>query len=155
MCRWSWAPLHRLQAEWCEPALSQKALFTVMRFCAWVNVPVQTHFWIPSSVFSGYCLDITEKLSFINGQKLNPPKWSNHCWRVIWDCDRDKAVGEWAEETHTMSKNSLCHVTTCSFDIWIYGLKHKWPKASFIWTRDRNSNCPTELSFMFQVWLTG
>lgn len=97
-----------------------------------------------------YCLE-AEKLPFISGQKLNPPKWSNHCWRVIQGCDRDEAVGDWAEETHTMSKNSLCHVTTCSFDIWIYGLNHKWPKASFIWTRDRNSTCPTELSFTFQV----
>lgn len=100
-----------------------------------------------------YCLE-AEQLSFINGQQRNLPNWSTHCWRVIRDCDKDKAVGDWAEETHTTSKNSLCHVTTCSFDIWIYGLNHKWPKASFIWTQDRNNTCPTELSFTFPVLIT-
>lgn len=96
-----------------------------------------------------YCSEAV-KLSFINGQKLNPPKWRNHCWRVTQDCDRDEAVGDWAEEAHTMSKNSLCHITTCSFDIWIYGLNHKWPEASFIWSQDRNRTCSTELSFTFK-----
>lgn len=96
-----------------------------------------------------YCSEAV-KLSFINGQKLNPPKWRNHCWRVTQDCDRDEAVGDWAEEAHTMSKNSLCHITTCSFDIWIYGLNHKRPEASFIWSQDRNRTCSTELSFTFK-----
>lgn len=151
MSWWTWAPLHssrlgdvsqlyprRLQSQWCGsvPELmcqKRRALpFQALHFPGW------------------YCSE-AERLSFINGQKLNPPKWRSHCWRVTRDCDRDEVVGDWAEEAHTKSKNSLCHVTTCSFDIWIYGLNHKWPKASFIWSQDRNSTCSTELSFTFQV----
>lgn len=52
MCRWTRSPLHRLQTGWCEPALPQKALVAVMWFCAWVNVPEETCFPIPSSAFS-------------------------------------------------------------------------------------------------------